>query len=346
MKKYVFVYIVIVAILTYFFWSRGNNPKLIILLAGIESIIYFSCILNVFYLIRTIMVYLEDGIGWVDWRREPYPSLFLNSFYSIINFFIMVLFLSNFFGLHHLYSQIIIWITFIILSMASLLVFFKTVLLINKVETIIESIEKLLPSDFFEHREKKLTWLNARTIFHIILGALSIAFILYNGPYLWFVEYRSIRSALDNPIQEHLSAYHITQTHSKYVPYCFETIDYLIKDWGQLRGAIPTGEIVEPSGMFSCVITWKSGKKMNDYGKITKFAGLLYHPGYLEEWTIPELKEKRFRTAILRLGTMEELVEFYKARMRFRILFMITLATFTAYFFRIIYINMRKSKLL
>lgn len=162
-----------------------------------------------------------------------------------------------------------------------------------------------------------------------VLLLLSICFIAYNGPYLWWVEYRHIPSALANPLNGPIKAEYIKDTESAYRAYAFRTIgEFQIRDWSQTRGAIPVGELKSEDSTLSCIVTWKPKTNLSDVLSLGSPSGLLYHPGYFERRTLPELGTK-FPVAILRIGTLEELKEFYRVHWRFRIIFIIVLSLFS-----------------
>jgi hypothetical protein len=165
------------------------------------------------------------------------------------------------------------------------------------------------------------------TLGKLVLVAASIFCISYNIPYLWYVEYRYTDRALQSPVAGPLSIRHLETTESTYESLCIQNIGHRLKDWEKSQGGVPVGELESTEGGVKCIVTWKPDTAMPSSQSRDPIAGLLYHPGYLEQRSIPELGQG-FPVVILRVGTMEELKEFHSARNRFRILSSGILAVF------------------
>ena len=166
-----------------------------------------------------------------------------------------------------------------------------------------------------------------QTLIRVVLIIASIFCIIYNIPYLWCVEYRHVGQSLQSPIDDPLTGKHLETTETTYKSFCFKNVGHQLKDWNKTRGKVPVGELESTNGTVKCVITWKPNTAFPQSHSPDPMPGLLYHPGYLEQRSIPELGQG-FPVAILRVGTMEQLRDFHSARNRFRLSSSVILAIF------------------
>jgi len=166
-----------------------------------------------------------------------------------------------------------------------------------------------------------------RSLVTVVLIMGSIVCIAYNLPYLWYVEYRHIGRALDSPVDGPLNMMYLETTAATYESFCFKDVGHQLRNWNTTRGAVPAGELNTPNDPIRCVVTWKPNTAMPTPDSAGRVAGLLYHPGYLERRSVPELGQA-YPPVILRVGTVEQLREFHSARNRFRILSSVILGIF------------------
>lgn len=162
-----------------------------------------------------------------------------------------------------------------------------------------------------------------------LLVLLSLILLAYQGPYLWYVEYRDVEDALDNPVDAELTQQYVIRTAKEYNPVCFRKISATIADWEQTRALIPVGHLKSDDHLLTCVVTWSPGTSFKEIQALPDLSGLLYHPGITEQKSIPELGDD-YPVAILRVGKMEQLRKFYASRRRTRLIVSVPVGIFAA----------------